>query len=160
MIMTKRLCFSMLAISFMMISSAYAGDKDRSGLIVSNTSHSDSNKQKTHMYKISAIFHQPEGCFFDTEHYFNVHAPLVLKQTKAGGLKIIKREFVQNVKYMFDTEKSAPLFIVSYFLESKQDVDDFKAFMDTDLVQPLIEDEEKYSDCVSEWTLAEVVEQE
>ncbi len=138
----------------MMISSAYAGDNGKSELTTQ-----DSLTEKTH-YKISAIFQGPEGCFFDTKHYFGVHAPLVLKQTKAGGVKFLKREFVQNVKYMFDANKSVPLFIVSYILESKQDVDNFIAFMDTDFVQPLIEDEPKYTNCVSEWTVAEVKEKE
>ena len=110
------------------------------------------------MYKVSAIYHSGDDTFFDLEHYFNVHVPLALKQMALGNLKFIKREIVQNVKDMFDPSKTGPVFIISYILESKQDVEEFVAFMKTDLIQPLIEDVPKYTNCEVEWTISEVEE--
>lgn len=108
------------------------------------------------MYKVSAAYLAGESTYFDFEHYFNVHVPLAEKQMRLGNVPFIRREVARNCQDFFDPAVPGPVLVLTYYLESKADLDAFKAFMGTPLVQPLIDDVANYTNCRLVWSTAEI----
>jgi uncharacterized protein (TIGR02118 family) len=110
------------------------------------------------MYKISAAYLAGENAHFDFDYYFRVHVPLAEKQMRLGNVPYVKREVARNGQDLFDPAMPGPVLVLSYYLESKGDVDAFRAFSNTSLVQPLFEDVPNYTNCKLVWSIAEVEE--
>ncbi len=110
------------------------------------------------MFKVSAAYLAVENTFFNFDHYFDKHIPLAEQLMRQGKVPFIRREVAGNCRDFLNPEVPGPVLVLSYYLESKKDLDAFSAFMKTPLVQPLIDDVANYTNCKLVWTAAEVEE--
>ena len=93
--------------------------------------------------------------YFDKEYYVTHHLPLA-KKLLSGHVNYIKlyAEFGTRVMMSENEFRSPGVFVL--LVNSKTDVDDFNAFRTSDDVKPLRDDIKNYTNCVPEWTVAEV----
>jgi len=108
------------------------------------------------MYKVVAIYKSHDGCKFDYDHYWSTHVPLATKQMKAGNVPFSRREVETEFKGFLDPSTPVPMLTCTYYVDSEAEIDNFRQFMMTDLVQPLIEDAQKYTDCEIDWVVSKV----
>ena len=106
---------------------------------------------------IEATYIYKAGCRFDFDHYKNVHVPLAEKQMAKGELSFQKRIVKTNAKNFFTGEPLHALSLI-YVLSDAEDIDAFKAFMQSEHVAPLVEDAAKYTDCELLWSVGDYSE--
>lgn len=108
-------------------------------------------------YFVEATYIHHDGCKFDYDHYANVHLPLAERQMAKGKLPFLKR-VLQKRSVNFFTGAPLDALSLTYVLESQGDVRAFQEFMHSEHVAPLVEDAEKYTDCVLIWSTGEYSE--
>ena len=108
------------------------------------------------MFTIRATYIPKDDMYFDKEYYVTYHLPLA-KKLLSGRVNYIKlyAEFGARVMMSENEFRSPGVFVL--LVNSKTDVDNFNAFRTSDDVKPLREDIKNYTNCVPEWTVAEVV---
>ena len=108
------------------------------------------------MYSIRATYVPREDMYFDRDYYIEHHIPLAKKQL-TGRIRYLQMhaEFAMHV-LMEGKELRSPCVFVLH-VETKEDVEAFREFRRSPDVVPLREDIKKYTNCVPEWTVAEVL---
>ena len=108
------------------------------------------------MFTIRATYIPRDDMFFDKEYYISHHMPLVKKLLKDQVNYISMHVEFDAYVMMKETElRSHGVFVLT--VESKSDVDDFNIFRRSDNVIPLREDIKNYTNCIPEWTVAELI---
>ncbi len=108
------------------------------------------------MFTIRATYIPRDDMFFDKEYYVSHHMPLAKKLLKDQVNYISMHVEFDAYVMMNETELHSPgVFVLT--VESKSDVDDFNIFRRSDNVIPLREDIKNYTNCIPEWTVAELV---
>ena len=107
------------------------------------------------MYSIRATYIPREDMHFDRAYYIKHHIPLAQKQL-AGHVRYLQMhaEFDMHVLTEEKGLRSPCIFVL--YVQSREDVKAFREFRRSSEVVPLREDIEKYTNCVPEWTVAEV----
>ena len=107
------------------------------------------------MYSIRATYIPREDMHFDREYYIKHHIPLAKKQL-AGRVHYLQMHAEFDRRELMEGEdlRSPSIFVL--YVESREDVKAFREFRRSSEVMPLREDIEKYTNCVPEWTVAEV----
>ena len=108
------------------------------------------------MYSIRATYIPREDMHFDRDYYIKHHIPLAQKQL-AGHVRYLQMHAEFDMRVLMEEEdlRSPCVFVLS--VETKEDVEAFREFRRGSEVVPLREDIEKYTNCVPEWTVAEVL---
>ena len=108
------------------------------------------------MFTIRATYIPKDDMYFDKKYYVTYHLPLA-KKLLSGHVNYIKlyAEFGTRVMMNEDELRSPGVFVL--LVDSKADVDNFNTFRTSDDVKPLRDDIKNYTNCVPEWTVAEVV---
>ena len=75
---------------------------------------------------------------------------------KLGKVGFVKREVERDIRGFLDPATTVPKLVCTYYVESEEDVKVFADFMGTSLVEPLIEDAAKYTDCEIDWIISRV----
>ena len=107
------------------------------------------------MYSIRATYIPREDMHFDRDYYIKHHIPLAQKQL-AGRVRYLqmRAEFDTRMLMGGDDLRSPCVFVL--YVEAWEDVEAFREFRCGPDVLPLRDDIEKYTNCVPEWTVAEV----
>ncbi|MDE0755777.1 MAG: hypothetical protein OSB26_14120 [Woeseiaceae bacterium] len=107
------------------------------------------------MYSIRATYIPRENMRFDRDYYLENHIPLAQRQL-AGRVRYLQMhaEFDMHVLLDGDALRSPCVFVL--YVETLEDVSAFNSFRLSSDVVPLREDIDKYTNCVPEWTMAEV----
>lgn len=100
---------------------------------------------------VEAMYLYHEGCRFDYDHYMRVHVPLAERQSAAAGLTYTRREIRLEASGLIDS-KPKYLLTITYYSTNPDFAEAFRAFMTTPLVEPLVADVAKYTDCAVVWT--------
>jgi len=107
------------------------------------------------MFAIRATYIPRDDMYFDKEYYMSHHMPLAKKLLKDQVNYISMYAEFNSCVMMNETELRSPaVFVLT--VESESDVDDFNTFRRSDNVIPLREDIKNYTNCISEWTVAEL----
>ena len=108
------------------------------------------------MYSIRATYIPREDMRFDRNYYVKYHMPLARKQL-TGRVRYLQMhaEFDMRVLMGGKDLRSPCVFVLH--VETKEDVEAFREFCRSPDVVPLREDIEKYTNCIPEWTVAEVL---
>ena len=108
------------------------------------------------MFTIRATYIPKDDMYFDKKYYVTYHLPLA-KKLLSGHVNYIKlyAEFDTRVMMNEDELRSPGVFVL--LVDSKADVDNFNTFRTSDDVKPLRDDIKNYTNCIPEWTVAEVV---
>ena len=109
------------------------------------------------MYRIRAHYLPVENAFLNYDHYFSVHVPLAVRQMN-GAVKVHKVDIEKGAECLFETHELQPLLVLSIYVESTADVEDFKRFVQSDKATPLLEDVPRYTNCRIVWTASELAE--
>ncbi len=108
------------------------------------------------MFIIRATYIPKDDMYFDKEYYISHHMPLAKKLLKDQvNYLSMHAEFESCVMMNEKKLRSPGVFVLT--VESKSDVDDFNSFRKSDNVIPLREDIKNYTNCIPEWTVAELV---
>jgi hypothetical protein len=109
------------------------------------------------MYTIRATYIPCENMFFDRDYYISRHMPLAEKHL-AGKVsyKYMHAEF--DMELLMDVGEPLSPCVYVLHVQTKKDVDDFRDFMNSAFVEPLRDDVKNYTNCKSEWSVAEIVE--
>ena len=93
---------------------------------------------------------------FDRDYYIKHHIPLAQKQL-AGHVRYLQMHAEFDMRVLMEEEdlRSPCVFVLS--VQTREDVEAFREFRRSPEVMPLREDIEKYTNCVPEWTVAEVL---
>ena len=106
------------------------------------------------MFTIRATYIPRDDMYFDKEYYISHHMPLAKKLLKDQVNYVSMHAEFDSCVMMNETELRSPgVFVLT--VESKSDVDNFNAFRRSDRVKPLREDIKSYTNCITEWTVAE-----
>ena len=107
------------------------------------------------MFTIRATYIPRDDMRFDKEYYVSHHLPLAHKLL-AGRIHYLQMyaEFDTCVLMNGNELRSPGVFVL--LVESIDDVENFRAFRSSDDVKPLRDDIINYTNCDSEWTVAEV----
>ena len=108
------------------------------------------------MYSIRATYIPREDMHFDRDYYIKHHIPLAQKQL-AGRVRYLQMHAEFDMRVLMEEEdlRSPCVFVLS--VQTREDVEAFREFRRSSEVVPLREDIEKYTNCVPEWTVAEVL---
>ena len=108
------------------------------------------------MYSIRATYIPREDMHFDRDYYIKHHIPLAQKQL-AGRVRYLQMHAEFDMRVLMEEEDLRSPCVFVLFVETRQDVEAFREFRRGSEVVPLREDIEKYTNCVPEWTVAEVL---
>ncbi len=92
---------------------------------------------------------------FDRDYYLKHHIPLAQKQL-AGRVRYLQMHAEFDMRVLMDGNDLRSPCVFVLFVETREDVDAFNSFRRSSAVVPLREDIDKYTNCVPEWTVAEV----
>ena len=107
------------------------------------------------MYVIRATYKPRDDMHFDQDYYVKNHIPLAQKLL-AGRVHYLQMHAEFDMRVLMDgNELRSPCIFVLY-VESMDDVEQFRAFRREPQVEPLREDIKKYTNCDLEWTVAQV----
>ena len=107
------------------------------------------------MYAIRATYIPREDMHFDKEYYVSHHIPLAQKLL-AGRIHYLQMHVEFNTRVLMNGNELRSPGVFVLLVESKDDVENFRAFRLSDDVKPLRDDVKKYTNCDLEWTVAEV----
>jgi hypothetical protein len=107
------------------------------------------------MYSIRATYIPREDMHFDRDYYIKHHIPLAQKQL-AGRVPYLQMHAEFDMRVLMEEEDLRSPCVFVLFVETRQDVEAFREFRRSPEVVPLRKDIEKYTNCVPEWTVAEV----
>ena len=107
------------------------------------------------MYSIRATYIPREDMHFDRDYYIKHHIPLAQKQL-AGRVRYLQMHAEFDMRVLTEEEDLRSPCVFVLYVETKEDVEAFREFRLGSEVVPLREDIEKYTNCVPEWTVAEV----
>lgn len=99
---------------------------------------------------VRAIYIHHDGCKFDLDHYYSIHVALGANQMALGNLGFDKRVIETGIHGFFDQQPQHVL-TITYYSQSIEFIEKFRKFMQTDLVDPLIEDAKIYTNCEVQW---------
>lgn len=109
------------------------------------------------MFKIRATYLPREDMVFDLDYYFRVHVPLAAANMDPG-IAVQKVEVESNTESLLEPGNKVSPCVFAVYLRDREDVDRFRAFLQSDGVAPMREDVPKYTNCELEWTFCEVTE--
>jgi len=111
------------------------------------------------MYAIRGTYWPREGTFFDHDYYRKNHIRLARELLKDRvNYRSMHAEFDQRVLMDGGAELRSPCIFV-LVVDSESDVEAFRNFRRAPHALPLREDAKIYTNCVLEWTVAEIVEE-
>jgi len=108
------------------------------------------------MYSIRATYIPREDMHFDRDYYIKHHIPLAQKQL-AGRVPYLQMHAEFNMRVLMEEEDLRSPCVFVLFVETRQDVEAFRDFRCSPEVVPLREDIEKYTNCIPEWTVSELL---
>ena len=108
------------------------------------------------MYSIRATYIPREDMHFDRDYYIKHHIPLAQKQL-AGRVRYLQMHAEFDMRVLMEEEDLRSPCVFVLYVETREDVEAFREFRRSSEVVPLREDIEKYTNCIPEWTVAEVL---
>lgn len=109
------------------------------------------------MYKIRATYLPRPDMTFDLAYYLREHVALARKQT-AGRVPIRRMDVEMGTTPLLGTGPAHSPCVFSVYLDSLDDVETFRNFLQGEAVDPLRRDVARYTNCELEWTVCEVRE--
>lgn len=109
------------------------------------------------MYKIKATYLPRPDMSFDLDYYFRVHVPLSQAHMDPG-IAVHKIEVESKAESLLKPGSKSTPCVFSVYLKTREDVDRFREFLQSDGVAPMRDDVPKYTNCEIEWTVCEVAE--
>lgn len=107
------------------------------------------------MYKIRATYLPKPGMTFDLEYYLREHVALARVQT-AGRVPIRRMDVETGTVMLMGEGAARSPCVFSLYLDTQDDVETFRRFLQSDAVEPLRRDVARYTNCDLEWTVCEV----
>lgn len=108
------------------------------------------------MYKIRATYLPRADMTFDMAYYLREHVALARTQT-AGRVPIRRMDVETGAAMLMGGAAQSPC-VFSLYLDTLADVETFRAFLQSEAVEPLRRDVARYTNCELEWTVCEVRE--
>lgn len=106
-------------------------------------------------YKIRATYLPRPDMTFDMAYYLREHVALARRQT-AGRVPIRRMDVEMGTALLMGSGPAQTPCVFSVYLDTLEDVETFRRFLQSDAVEPLRRDVAQYTDCDLEWTVCEV----
>jgi hypothetical protein len=107
------------------------------------------------MYAIRATYLPRDNMHFDRDYYVTKHISLA-KKLLEGRIEYVDMYAELDSRDLMQSEVLRSPCVMNLLLETEEDVNKFKAFMDSEDVIPLAQDAVNYTNCEAQWTIAEV----
>ena len=107
------------------------------------------------MYAIRATYLPRDDMSFDRDYYVKNHIPLA-QQLLAGHVHYLQMHAEFDMQILMDGSAVRSPCVFVLHVPTLEDVEAFRDFRRSDKVTPLREDIKNYTNCESEWTVAEI----